>query len=106
MFPVSDGANNIPVECNTRKNTLQACNGRKCASWDVLHPSFKFCVPANYPTNYDQRPDAPLPPNRRELNLPIEGTKQMLCAIHLDVKWLQSALIFRHHNVKTRPPGG
>ena len=30
----------------------------------------------------------------------------MLCAIHLDVKWLQSALIFRHHNVKTRPPGG
>ena len=30
----------------------------------------------------------------------------MLRAIHLDVKWLQSALIFGHHNVKTRPPGG
>ena len=54
MFPVSDGANNIHVECNTRNNTIQSCNGRKCASWDVLHPSFKFCVPANYPTNYDQ----------------------------------------------------
>ena len=30
----------------------------------------------------------------------------MLRAICLNVKWLQSALIFRHHNVKTRPPGG
>ena len=79
---------------------------KKCASWDVLHPSFKFCVPANYPTNYDQRPGAPLPPNGREINLPIEGTKRMLCAIRLDVKWLQSALIFGHHNVKTTPPGG
>ena len=75
MFPVSDGANNIPIEYNTQNNTIQACNGRKCASWDVLHPSFKFCVPANYPTNYDQRPDAPLPPDGREINLPIEGTK-------------------------------
>ena len=106
MFPFSDGENNNPIEYNTQKNTIQACNGRKCASWDVLHPSFKFCVPANYPTNYDQRPDAPLPPNGREINLPIEGTKQMLRAIRLDVKWLQSALIFGHHNVKTRPPGG
>ena len=30
----------------------------------------------------------------------------MLHAIQLNVEWLQSALIFRHHNVKTRPPGG
>ena len=105
LFPFSDGANNNPIEYNTQKNTIQACNGRKCASWDVLHPSFKFCVPANYPTNYDQWPDAPLPPNGREINLPIEGTKRMLRAIRLDVKWLQSALIFGHHNVKTRPPG-
>ena len=29
----------------------------------------------------------------------------MLRAICLDFKWLQSALIFGHHNVKTRPPG-
>ena len=75
MFLFSDGANNIPIEFNIQKNTIQACNGRKCASCDVLHPSFKFCVPANYPTNYDQRPDAPLPPNGREINLSIEGTK-------------------------------
>ena len=75
MFPLRDGANNNPIEYNTRKNTIQACNGRKCASWNVLHPSFKFCVPANYPTNYDQRPNAPLPPNGREINLPIEGAK-------------------------------
>ena len=57
-------------------------------------------MPANYPTNYDQRRGATLPPNRRELNLPIQGTKRMLCAIRLSVKWLQSALIFGHHNVK------
>ena len=30
----------------------------------------------------------------------------MLCAIRLDVKCLQSVLIFGHHNMKTRPPGG
>ena len=75
MFPVGDGVTNIHVEYNTRINAIQSCNGRKCASWDVLHPSFKFCAPANYPTNYDQRPDAPLPPNGRELNLQIQGTK-------------------------------
>ena len=66
----------------------------------------KFGAPANYPTNYDQLPGAQLSPNRRELNLPIQGTKQMLRAIRLNVKWLQSALIFGHHNVETRPPGG
>ena len=106
MFPVGDGANNINVECNTRNNTIQDCNGRKCASWDVLHPSFKFCVPANYPSNYDHQPNAPSPPNGRELNLPIQRTERILRAIRLDVKWLQSALIFGHHIVKTRPPGG
>ena len=30
----------------------------------------------------------------------------MLCAIYLNVEWLESALSFGHHNVKTRPPGG
>ena len=44
--------------------------------------------------------------NGSELKLPIQGTQRMLCAIHLNVKSLQSALIFGHHNVKTRPPGG
>ena len=63
-------------------------------------------MPANYPTNYDQKPGAPLPPNGRELNLPIKGTKRLLHAIRLNVKWLQSAPIFGHHNVKTRQPGG
>ena len=106
MFLVGGGENYIHVECNTQNNAIQSCNGRKCASWDVLHPSFKFCVPANYRTSYDQRPGAPLPPNGRELNLPIQGTKRMLRAIRLDVKWLQSALINRHQNVKARPPGG
>ena len=96
----------IFIESHIGNHDLQPCIGRKCTSWDVLHPSFKVCAPANYPTNYDQWPGAPLPPNGRELNLPIQGTKRMLCAIRLNVKWLQSALIFGHHNVKTRPPGG
>ena len=30
----------------------------------------------------------------------------MLRVIHFNVKWLQSVLIFGHHNVKTRPLGG
>ena len=99
-------AEHIDSESHTGNHALQPCNGRKCASWDVLHPSFTFCAPANYPTNYDQWPGAQLPPNGRELNLPIKGTQRMLCVIRLNVKWLQSALIFGHHNVKTRPPGG
>ena len=75
MFLVGEGAENIHAESHTANHTLQSCNGRKCASWDVLHHSFKFCTPANYPTNYDQRNGAPLPPNGTELNLPIQGTK-------------------------------
>ena len=106
MFLVGERAKNIHAESHTRNHALQPCKGRKIPSWDVLHPSFKFCAPANYPSNYDQWLGAPLPPNGRELNLPIQGTKRMLRAIRLDVKWLQSALIFGHNNVKTRPPGG
>ena len=106
MLLACEGAEHIHAECHTGNHALQPCNGRKCASWDVLHPSFKFCAPANYPTNYDQWPGAPHPPNGRELNLPIQGTQRMLRAICLNVKWLQSALIFGHHNVETRPPGG
>ena len=30
----------------------------------------------------------------------------MLCAIHLNVRWLQSAISFGHHNMKKGPPGG
>ena len=56
MFPVGDGANNIHVECNTRNNTIHACNGRKCASWDVLHPSFKFCVQQTIPPTMTNGP--------------------------------------------------
>ena len=38
----------------TQSHVSQPCNGRKCASWDVLHPSFTFCAPTNFPINYDQ----------------------------------------------------
>ena len=86
MLLAFEGSEHIHAECHTGNHALQPCNGRKCASWDVLHPSFKFFAPANYPTNYDQRPGAPHPPNRRELNLPIQGTQRMLRAIRLNVK--------------------
>ena len=86
MLLACEGAEHIHAESHTGNLALQPCNGRTCASWDVIHPSFKFCAPANYQTNYDQRPGAPLPPNGRELNLPIQGTQQMLCAIRLNVK--------------------
>ena len=82
MFLVDEGAENIHAERHIGNHTLQSCNGRKCTSWDVLHPSFKFCAPANYPTNYDQQPRAQLPLNGRELNLTIQGTK-MNVACHL-----------------------
>ena len=81
-------AEHIHAESHTGNHVLQPCNGRKCASWDVLHPSFTFCAPATCPINYDQRPGVPLPPNGRELNLPIRGTQRMLHAICLNVKWL------------------
>ena len=38
----------------TQSHVSQPCNGRKCASWDVLHPSLTFCAPTNFPINYDQ----------------------------------------------------
>ena len=40
MFLVGEGAENIHAESHTGNNALQSCNGRKCASWDVPHPSF------------------------------------------------------------------
>ena len=39
---------------DAQSHVLQPCNGRKCASWDILHPSFTFCAQTNYPINYDQ----------------------------------------------------
>ena len=39
---------------DTQSHVSQPCNGRKCSSWDVLHPSFTFCAPTNFPINYDQ----------------------------------------------------
>ena len=39
---------------DTPSHVSQPCNGRKCASWNVLHPSFTFCVPTNYPFNYNK----------------------------------------------------
>ena len=105
LLPTSERDEDSDGESCTENIFIQPCNGIKCASWDVMHPSFTFATPANYPTEYDQRPGAPLPPKGRELNLPIQGTKRMLHTIRLNVKWLKSALIFGHHNVKTRPEG-
>ena len=70
------------TECiDAQNHVLQSCNGRKCASWDVLHPSFTFCAPTNYPITYDQQPSAPLPPTGRELNLPTQGAQHNGCRV-------------------------
>ena len=66
-----EGTENIDAQ----SHVSQPCNGTKCVSWDVLHPSFTFCAPTNYPINFDQRHCAPLPPHGRELNLPTQGTQ-------------------------------
>ena len=105
LLPTSEREEDSDGDSRTENIFIQPCNGIKCASWDVMHPSFTFTAPAHYPTEYDQRPGAPLPPKGRELNLPIQGTKRILHTIRLNVKWLKSALIFGHHNVKTRPQG-
>ena len=55
LFLACERAEHIHAESHTENHFLQPCNGRQCASWDVLHPSFTFCSPANYPTIYDQR---------------------------------------------------
>ena len=39
---------------DTQSHVSPPCNGTKCASWDVLHPSFTFCAPTNFPINYDK----------------------------------------------------
>ena len=46
MLLACEGAEHIHAEIHTGNHALQPCNGRKCASWDVFHPSFKFCAPA------------------------------------------------------------
>ena len=82
-----------------------ACPFGKCSSWNLLDGAYSFLAPPNFPTTYDNRPDAPTAPPGREI-LPIfaVGQKRKLVSVCLTVDWLQQATVFAYHNYKTCPP--
>ena len=105
--------------------TSETCPHNKCCRWNVLDSSFLSKAPAGYPTSHDTRENAPRPPRGREIFVPDvcnfarndhDGSnkrqctpqtmvnKTMLPAIRLSVSWLEEALRFALHNVKTQPP--
>ena len=106
---------------NVTSNAL--CVHGKCSCWNVLDPTFRFPVPKHYPTICDDRPGAPQAPKGREIctnkrtandllsddvdglrGLNPQTTLHCLQSVRLTIKWLKEALIFAHHNMKTRPP--
>ena len=107
--------------------TGRRCPHNKCCSWNVLDPYFDSPVPKNYPTTYDTRENAPMPPTGREIFIgnpsssvirddsDIANKRQRLeqalvprtklPGIKLSVGWLEQAVRFAQHNAKTNPPG-
>ena len=81
----------------------QGCNGDRCVSWNVMDSKFTSAAPVGYPTAFDERPEAPRAPIGREI-ITNGSKKQRLPCIYLTVKWLQEAVIFAHHQLKTQPP--
>lgn len=82
---------------------VPSCNGEHCVSWNVMDSKFTSAAPAGYPTVFDERPGAPQAPIGREI-ITNSNQKQRLPCIYLTVGWLQEAVIFAHHQLKTRPP--
>jgi len=79
------------------------CNGVQCVSWNVMDSKFTSAAPFGYPTVFDEREGAPPAPLGREINA-NSSEKQRLPCIYLTVKWLQEAVVFAHHQLKTQPP--
>jgi hypothetical protein len=105
----STGAHNI---CSSTDMT-------KCSKWKVLGSSFMFPVPPEYPKQYDCTANAPTAPNGREIgklatvNATDDATKrqrienttdQEIPAVGLTTIWLKQAIVFAHHNAKTKNP--
>lgn len=115
-------------------NTVITCEQKLCSNWNVMENEFTFPAPKFYPTQYDKRVGAPLPPAGREVDCPVymetletntisesvltdhivtnkrrrvpvqQTIQQRLRTVKLSVEWLQSAILFALHNIKTINP--
>jgi len=94
--PVS-AENSADLDCPN-----DAGDGR-CVSWNVMSSDFTCAAPVDYPTTYDTREGAPLPPIGRDEFLTGNNLPRLPC-IHLSIDWLTQAVVFAHHQRKTRPP--
>ena len=81
---------------NTEAATPHSC--ANCASWNVMAPGFLSVLPQKYPTRCGTAENAPSPPLGRDVGL------QKLPTVRLTTQWLQEALKFAHHNMRTKPP--
>ena len=90
--------NHLQIETNPSQD--KACPN-DCVSWNVMDSKFTSAAPADYPTVWDERPGAPLPPPGREIS--ASGERRLPC-IYLTIPWLKQAVIFAHHQLKTNPP--
>jgi hypothetical protein len=68
-----------------------------------MDSSFTSPAPADFPLTCDERPGAPLSPLGREVTGESNKTRR-LATIYLIIEWLEAAVIFAHHQMKTRPP--
>jgi len=84
---------------NARIDSTECPNG--CVSWEVMDSKFTSKAPAGYPTVFDDSIGAPHAPSGREIS--TTGSSRLPC-IYLTIPWLKQAVIFAHHQLKTRPP--
>jgi hypothetical protein len=98
----------------TMSGTIHTCDQNMCSDWSTMDKAFSFPAPAHYPTQYDKNEAAPLPPAGREIIMLKQSNEskkrkrqkqhpinQRLLTVKLTVVWLQQAITFAHHNVKT-----
>ena len=76
----------------------------ECVDWNFMDAKFTCSAPADYPCVYDESDGAPMPPAGRKI-IDSEDEQRLPC-IHLTIPWLKQAVIFAHHQLKTRLPGG
>lgn len=110
------------------------CTDNKCSGWNVLNDNFVFPAPEFYPTNYDNKQEAPNPPFGREVIIKITPKRERqprqkkgepkppkpkkgdpkppkpvaerinLKVIKMNIEWLKSACLFAYHNLRTTIP--
>ena len=68
---------------------------QKCGKWNLA--ANRFPTPKDFPTHWDGSKDAPKPPKDR---IPKKNLK-FLNTVSLDEEWLETAVEFAHHNMKT-----